>query len=217
MLQPAQVKSQVIDLRKATATIPPCAAVDANVLYFCNYPNFGQLQSAGGNTPRSYQLSDYPKWWAKALTAKCNFATSIATFGEFLKLVEHAELETCWLTDPLHAADLFSKKAARYEYAAHLTTIRQSALTAVASIEKSVSLFPSRGTQPSDDFRQINDEWKDTYGDYPDAVLVAQARSGGIKNVVTDDIDFLTFDGLIVHTANDKAVQLARSAGKLVV
>jgi predicted nucleic acid-binding protein len=215
MLQPTQVKSQVVDIRKTAAPIPRDAAVDANVLYFCNYPSFSQLQSAGGKSPCWYQLSAYPKWWAKALTTKCNFATSIATLGEFIQLVEHAELETCWLTDPSRTGVLFSKKGARYDDAARLTTIRQSALTAVASIEKSVSIFPNRGAQPSDDFRSMNDEWMVSYGDYPDAVLIAQARAGGIKNVVTDDIDFLTFDGLIVHTANDKAVQLALTAGKL--
>ena len=215
MLQPAQVKSQVIDIRKLAAPIPRCAAVDANVLYFCQYPNFGQLQIAGGNTPKAYQLTVYPKWWANALKGKCNLATSIATLGEFLQLVEHAELETFWRTDPSRVGVDFSKKVARYGYAAHLATIRQSALTAVASIEKSVALFPKLAVPPSDDFSAINQEWVGSYGDYPDAVLIAQARAGGIKAVVTDDIDFLTFDGLIVHTANNNAVQVAQAAGQL--
>ena len=94
------VKAQVVDITRPGPALPQQVAVDAGVLYFVYYPNFTDLQLAGGTLPRAYQLQDYAAWLNKALRARAALFTSAVTLGEFVRLAEYAEMEAVWMTAP---------------------------------------------------------------------------------------------------------------------
>ncbi len=66
-----------------------------------------------------------------------------------------------------------------------------------------------------DEQTQAQNEWLNSSGDYPDAVLVATAKQHGVPFVLSDDMDLATFAGITLYTANPKTIDAARIAGKL--
>lgn len=182
MTDTSWVQSRVVDIRRGNPKFPKNVAVDANALYFCNYAHFDQLRMAGGNAPQHYQTSAYPGWWGKALKSGTKCFTALATLGEFVRLVEYAELEMLWMTAPGRSSDeSFSPKiakSARYEYAGNLPRIREQSRTSLNSLLKTVNLlprFPSEDVEAS----QVCDEWQKSIGDFADASLVSAARHVG--------------------------------------
>lgn len=218
MIAPALVKAQVVDITRPQATFPRQVAVDANVLYFVHYPNFAELARAGGKTPATHQTNTYAAWITKALKAGTKLFASTFTLGEFLRLTEYAELESFWLTHPLTpSGSQFSPregKQARYEYPTDMAAIRRRSMTFLAAVRKTVELFPKFKSEIVE-LDEVSGAWESSAGDFADAFLVASARLVGMRHLLTDDGDLLTFDGLTVYTANRSAIQAAANAGKL--
>ena len=102
-----------------------------------------------------------------------------------------------------------------HQYADRLGKIRQDALSFLQSARKTVDLLPSTRKAP-DALDHAKAEWGQSAGDFGDALMVAVAKEATIRNVLADDIDLLTFDGITVYTANQTAIQDAKAAGKLV-
>lgn len=218
MIAGSAVKARVVDITSPRAPLPKCAVIDANVLYFVFYPNFDQLRAAGGQQP--YQAPNYQRWWKRAAGSTTRFFASPQSFGEFLRTVEYAELEALWLTDSnTPSGERFSPikcKESRYANLTRLSSIRSKALATLASARKTVELLPKLGTAEQE-IERCATEWNNSTGDFGDAVLVANGKFVRYTDVVSDDVDLLTFDGITVHTANRKAINAAQDAGKLVV
>ncbi len=219
MVTGSAVKASVVDITSKQSQLPKHAVVDANVLYFVFYPNFNQLFRVGGTQPR--QLPNYQGWWKRALQNGTKFFASSYVFGEFLNTVEHAELEADWLADPTtpKGASFNSRecKQARYDNIPRLPTIRSNALAVLASARKKVDLMPKFGTSESE-IAQFASEWSNSTGDFGEAVLVANCKMiPSYCHVVSDDADLVTFDGITLYTANQKAITAAKDAGKLIV
>src|SRR5947209_6207255 len=100
MIEAKDVRAQVVDINRPSAALPTKVVVDANVLYFGRYPNFAHLQAAGGRMPQSYQRRDYPPCLDQLTLLGCEVLALPQTLGELIRLVEYAELEALWLTDP---------------------------------------------------------------------------------------------------------------------
>jgi len=209
------VKAQVVDIRRSTSPTPPTLVVDANVLYFVYYPNFQVLAQAGGQVPRGYQLRYYPAWLKRALTAKAQLLAAHQTIGELISLVEYAELETLWQTDPKRVpGEKFARKQARYDYEQQLTPTRASVVTIVQAVRKPAALLP----RPQSGDREVDATipvWKQSMTDWADAVFVAQAQFGSQTSVLSDDADLVTVNGITVYTANNAAIDAAQKAGTL--
>ncbi len=219
MVPPFLVRALVADVTRPSSSVPAQVVIDANVCYFVAYSNFAQQSAAGGRAPQAYQLRDYRTWQALALRSGCRFFAPVVTLGEFVRLIEYAELEALWLTDP--ATPLGSRfspsecKKARYDYSSYLGMIRKTVLSDLAQLRATVQPllpFPT----PADAIDQSNAAWQSSAGDYADALMVANACSAGIPHILSDDVDLLTFDGITLYTANTTAIQSARTAGKLV-
>jgi predicted nucleic acid-binding protein len=215
-LDPALVKAQVVDIQDRRNAPPQRVALDANVLYFVFYPSFGQLKSVGARVPHGYQTGEYQKWFGRVKSAKGEFFVSDVTLWELIQLVETAELETLFRTDPHAPPDAeFSRKDARYSYSGQLVTVRQTAIDVAQQILKNASLLPAFANQ-LDGLQRATQTWRSSFADACDAVLVANAKYASIPHILTDDADLATIDGMTVYTANKRLIEAARTAGKLI-
>ncbi|MDB5307839.1 MAG: hypothetical protein JWO38_2041 [Gemmataceae bacterium] len=224
MISPAHIRADVFDIRSGSAPLPDHLVVDANVLYWVFYPNFAALRAAGGLGPQPYQTSVYPRFWALAERNGCDFFTVAATLGEFAKVSEFAELEARWLLDPAHPGpgaappprfDPIICKFCRYHYSSQLINIRQDIEALISGLRSSVALlhqFPSA----EDEHRAACAVWQPSSGDFPDSVLVGTSQDQGYTNFLSDDSDLATFAGLTLYTANDRTVNAAKAARRLV-
>jgi len=224
MIPPSSVKANVVDIRPAGTTLPKSVASDANILYFLHYDS-SFLSSAGGRPPAHYQTSVYPRWWGRADAGGVLLSTATSCLAEFAHVVERAELEILWRTDPaqpeldpLNPGQAYSSKyakAVRYLYLSQLEAIRLGVETRLQSVRKSVELLPQIG-KDADEFAAAVKEWLPSSSDFSDAILVATAKRAGIPRIISDDADLISFAGITVYTANRNAIDAASAAGMLV-
>lgn len=209
------VRANVVDIRNV-AMLPKHVAVDANVLYFAHYPNFASLAASGGKSPFPYQLQEYPNWYSRAVKAGKQFFTSAEMIGEFIKLIEFVELEMLWLSDGTRT-DAFTPlkvKEFRYEKFSLLPDIRRQVITILHSLRKTVNVIPAEHP-PERYVDAICELWMKSVSDHNDSALVRSASRVGCSNILTDDLDHITFEGITVYTANKRAIEFARAARKL--
>jgi hypothetical protein len=226
MTTPNQVRSFVIDIRSAnTSSLPRQIVADTNVLYWLFYPNFGSLQSSGAGSPRPYQLREYNRFWTIATRASASLCTSVFNLGELAKVIEYAELEMCWRTDPNPPqldpnvpSTNFSPqicKMCRYHYASHRAAIRGTIEQILASVKKNVSLIPCFRSSDQE-YERAMAEWCSSAGDFGDAVTVAQSKLMlRAPYLLSDDVDLATFDGITLYTANSRIISDAAQSGAL--
>jgi hypothetical protein len=224
MISASSVKAEVVDIRGNTASFPRTVVADANVLYFIYY-DFASLAAAGAAVPPHRQRQPYHKWWTQALNCQVTLCSTGSAFSEFVHLVERMELQSEWITDP-HRPELdpdnpgqpFSPKYVknlRYHYRDRLPAIRANAETYLASARKTVELLPEI-TKGVDTFNATIRAWCSSTADIRDAELVTEAKRAGVSHIVSDDADFVSFDGIRLYSANSAAVAAASESKKLV-
>jgi len=209
-----------VDVQSLTSPLPKQVVVDASVLYWAYYPNFDDLRLAGGAVRSEVQRRPYSAWLDRALKAGTQLFASAITLGEFVRLMEYAEMEAIWITDPARStADRFNPSVCKQtrwaQGPAELERIRRRANTFLNSARKAIDLLPRREQSVTDEQQAILGEWLASAGDYADATLVANAKAVFVPHILADDRDLLTFADITVYTANRHALDLARGAGKL--
>jgi predicted nucleic acid-binding protein len=224
MIPALLVKADVVDIRNRKSNLPKRVVADANVLYVINYDCTG-LATSGGRVPPSYQTWHYPAWWKRAAQAGVELCTAASCLAEFAHIVERTELENLWRTDPNRpeldpnrpGQDFTPKytKIVRYHYHGQVKPIREGVETTLASTRKNVNILPRVGQDEAALNRAIQ-MWVESAADFADANLVATAKSAGIANILSDDADLISFEGIIVYTANQTAIGAAQASGKLI-
>jgi hypothetical protein len=58
-------------------------------------------------------------------------------------------------------------------------------------------------------------EWLPSCADFADAHLIAATKQQARSDILSDDMDFATFPGITLYTANQRTITAAHSAGKL--
>jgi len=227
MITPSHVQASVVDIGNRASTLPASLVVDANILYWIFYPNFGTLTATGARGPAHYQINDYPAYWARAAASGCKFFTANATLGEFAKVSEYAEMEARWRLeppssrphpDPVNPSTRFDPrvcKCARYYFASDIPGVRSDINLTITSLLRSVTLLNLPATASAQRASECS-AWLGSLGDFPDAALISSALAQGITNFLSDDADLTTFPGITLNTANRNAINAARRAGKLV-
>jgi predicted nucleic acid-binding protein len=104
-------------------------------------------------------------------------------------------------------------KRLRYHYVHNLATIRGHVDTYVQSARRTVTMLPAVRT--ADPFSATFQRWRSSTADIGDAALVTEAKWAGVSDVLSDDADFVTFEGIQLYTANRAVVAAASAAGKL--
>jgi hypothetical protein len=223
MIPEQSVKASAVDIRKGGARYPRTVVADANVLYFIYY-DFSTLTHAGVNIPLHYQRQYYPKWWKQAKELGVTFCSSGTSLSEFVQLVERVELHSLWVTDPQRPeldpenpgqafTPRFAKKL-RYHYHDRLSRVRADVMTVLRSVQKDVEILP-RLRKDSDAFVDMTQAWQSALADIGDAAIVSEARRAGLVDIVSDDADLLTFDGITLFTANQQAIDAATQSKRL--
>ena len=95
-------------------------------------------------------------------------------------------------------------------------SIREGVETTLASTRKNINILPRVGQDEAALNRAIQ-LWVESAADFGDANLVATAKSAGIANILSDDADLISFEGIVVYTANQTAIGAAQASGKLIL
>ena len=207
MIAAAHVRAaRVFDVRTGKPQ-PEALVLDANVLFFVHYPSFGTLAAVGGEPPSVYRTREYGAALKRALRAKTRLFTSATTLLEFAHIVEKVELEISWRKAGGQGA--FEYKQVREQLAAQLEEIRKTVLVYVSAVRKITTIIEAlhaEGTLAV---------WRGSCGDTSDSALAAAALREGVPDLLSDDADFLTYRDLHLFTANQAAIDLAKSVGRL--
>lgn len=199
---PLTVRAKIVDIRADTPKDSDVFLVDTNAWYWLFY-------SRASLTPNGSQAY-YLAFLKAAIGASAKLHCYGLTFAEIAHNIEKAEREI--YAD--RAGRKIGTKEFRYDYqnerrkVVSLITDTWDDVLSVSTMldlnmdndfmRSALSLFPSVGLDGYDLF------------------MAEAALKVGITQIVTDDGDYATVQGLTVFTANQRVIQEARVAGKLV-
>lgn len=201
------VRAQVVDIRVDTPKSSDIFLVDTNAWYWLYYPRASLSQ----NAPLTHQTTDYPGFLGKALNAKAQLRCYGLTFAELAHNIEKTEREIY----VAQTGTQISTKVFRHDYpnqrrkVVNLITEAWADVLSVsvlldlnmdaAFMQSALTLFPSVGLDGYDLF------------------MAEAALKAGVTQILTDDGDYATVPGLTIFTANQRVIQAAQAAGKLLV
>lgn len=200
---PLNVRAQVVDIRADTPKDSDVFLVDTNAWYWVFYSRASVSVTAA--------QANYPNYLKAAIGAKSTLHCYGLTFAELAHNIEKAEREIY----AARASKTIGTKEFRYDYqnerrkvVSLISDTWTDVLSASTMLDldmdnefmlSALSLFPSVGLDGYDLF------------------MAEAALKAGVTQIVTDDGDYATVPGLTVFTANQRVIQAARTAGKLVV
>ncbi|MDP2811849.1 MAG: PIN domain-containing protein [Rhodocyclaceae bacterium] len=203
---PLVVRAQIVDIRSDTPKDSDVFLVDTNAWYWLFYSRASQTP----NGPQAYQLADYPAFLKAAIGAQASLNCYGLTFAELAHNIEKAERE---IYEAQVGKDIYPKPF-RHDYpnqrrklVSLISDIWADVLSVSAMLDldmdsefmrSALTLFPSVGLDGYDLF------------------IAEAALKAGVTQIVTDDGDYATVQGLTIFTANQRVIQAAQVAGKLV-
>lgn len=202
------VKAQIKDIQKKDCKIETNKMlIDTNVLYFCYYDRWSQLDSINKGV-KEYQLREYSNFFKKLLNSKVSLFVHRISLFEFAKRIEMAELQILYceknqLTN-LDQVD-FNLKDARKVYYSENSKIKMNLSIYFHAIQKTFTLlnFDRKIDLFLFDFLL---DWKDSIAGAGDAIMVSEAKQAGINSILSDDSDFVSFKDVELYTANYLAI-----------
>ncbi|MDP8233555.1 MAG: hypothetical protein P9M06_01970 [Candidatus Saelkia tenebricola] len=203
-------EATVIDIKDAKYEINfDKLLIDANVLLFYYYDRWNQLSKFNLGA-RYYQLKEYSRFFKRVLSSNVSVFVHEVCLLEFTHFIESVELKLLdckkkGLTsfDP----ENFKLKDARCLYKEDSKHIRSTLATYLNPISKRFYLVSN-----NDSIDQILGnlliEWQSSnLADINDAAMIVEAKKLGIKAIISDDSDFISFKGIDLYTANDVAIE----------
>lgn len=201
------VRAKIVDIRTDTPISTDRFLVDTNVWYWLFYPRASQALS----TPRSYQLTDYPSYIEKAISNKSSLHCCALNFSELAHNIEKVEREIYENKSNL----TINTKDFRHNYVGQRGKILDlindtwNDVTSISAfldanldmlfMQSALSLFPSVSLDGYDLF------------------MAEMALKTGVTQVITDDGDYATVQGLTVFTSNPKIIaEAVKQKNKLI-
>lgn len=204
---PLTIRAQIVDIRADTPKDHDVFLVDTNAWYWLFYSRASQVPNGG---PQTSQLTEYPNYLKAAIGANARLHCYALTFSELAHNIENAEREIYAAL----AGSTIKPKAFRHDYPNQrlkLVTLINDTWENVLSVstmldlnldmnfmKSALTLFPSAGLDGYDLF------------------MAEAALNGSVTQILTDDGDYATIQGLTVFTANPRVINMAQAAGKLV-
>jgi hypothetical protein len=196
------VRAKIVDIRTDAPKDTDRFLVDTNAWFWLFYSRASQALNPA--------QSAYPAYISLALTAKANLHCSALSFAELAHNIEKTEREIY--------AEQANRKINTKEFRHDYPGQRRKVVTQITDtwggvvsistlldaemntgfIQSALSLFPSVALDGYDVF------------------MAESAIKVGITQIITDDGDYATVFGLTVFTANQKVIQAAQTAGKLI-
>lgn len=199
------VRAHVVDIRTDSPKDTDAFLVDTNAWYWLYYTRASLTQ----NGPLAHQLNDYPKYLGAAMSAKSTLHCYGLTFSELAHNIEKTEREIY----EAQTAGNINPKLFRHDY----PNTRRKVVTQITDtwadvlnvstmlgldmdsvfMESALSLFPSVGLDGYDLF------------------MAEAALKAKVTQIITDDGDYATVPGLKIFTSNQRVIQAAQAADKL--
>ena len=213
-LKPYLRAKEVVDIRQPMGSIDNNMLVDTNILWFCYYPHYSQLDLLGRG-PVEYQITQYPSFLKKLLSSETVLFVHKIGLLEFANTVERAELQLLYLKvkEVSEIGDDFKPKDLRHTYPEQYRIIQGQLATYMHSIKKTFELLGN--DIPIDQLlAEFFLEWQDSLADVGDAMMIAQAKLKGISSVLSDDADLASLKDIRLYTANNAAVSAYKAIHK---
>lgn len=194
------VKANVYDISKLTESdinIDESFAVDTNVLFWMHY-------SRASYGAREYQLTEYPRLISMLSDLDVECLTTVYNISELLHIIERTEFT---IYKDTNNRSLGIKKFR------NIIEERMKVKDELSSVYMQLEDFYRFVTFPLDSgvsnefISQLLEHTCDNF----DFSILTYLDEMNIKNVITDDIDFITYKkGINVFTANKTAIRLAK-------
>lgn len=193
----------VVDVRLDTPLATDRFLVDTNVWYWMTY-------SQASHSAKSYQVSHYPAYLDQARRTGAELLYCTLSLPELMHIIERSEYDIFQASSPTIA---ISAKEFRHNYLqerAWCLAEITSAWSQVTNIAKPLELVINSAMTEA----AITDLATIELDGY-DLFILEAMRTRGITQIITDDGDFATVQGLQVFTANRNVIDQAAKQGKL--
>ena len=190
----------MVDIRSDAPKNDDIFLVDTNAWYWYTYTN-ASISSC------PYQITEYPSYIAKAISANSLLLYCGLSLAELAHNIEQTERE------------IFSLTLKSKEYRHNFPTERakvvaevQAAWSQVISSAVCTDVLVSEETSNAA-LTRFQTQLLDGY----DLLILQAMDKAGVRQIITDDGDYVTVPGIKVFTANSGAIATAKTQGKLLV
>jgi predicted nucleic acid-binding protein len=197
------IQADVVDITVDAPTADDMFLVDTNVWYWMTYPK------ATSYVPN--QLSEYPDYLNKALNANAKIHHSGLSLAELAHLIEKTEREIYERT--IRAA--IKTKEYRHNHPAERSRVTLEIQAAWGQV---TSLSPAGPLAITVDAAATTAALNRCHADKVDGYdlfVLESMKNHGVVQVITDDGDFATVQGIHVFTANRNIIHAAKVQKKL--
>ena len=199
------VNAAVVDVRRDTPGPGDKFLIDTNILYWVTYTK----ASTAGRPPKARKVTSYSSYLERAVTAGSSMYVCGLSLAELAHRIEAVEYE---LFVRARGGSTLKKEfrhnfpKERREVAAEIS----AAWGQVKSLAK-VAAFMLNDRTVDQALASLHTQALDGY----DAFLKGNMDMASVRELVTDDGDFLTVPGITVFTCNPSALDAARQQGRL--
>lgn len=194
------VKAKVVDIRSDTPKKEDTFIVDTNVWYWLTYTK--------ASTPTLLpKISIYSSYFSKALTVESFLLYNALSLAELAHNIEKTERKIFSST--------LNPKEYRHNHSAERTTVfneLEAAWSQVISIAVCTDILVNEATAEAT-LQRFKTQLLDGY----DLLILEAMEKSGVKQIITDDGDYVNVPGITVFTANNSAITAATSQGKLLI
>lgn len=199
------IKAEVADIRGYNPTPRDSFFVDSNVLIWV----FSTKHSRGNDSHGLYQVKEYTYFIYKALRAKSKLYVCGLSFSEMSHFIEDTEFKHFSFLSPN-----VTKKEYRHNYTRERNSVIEEINSSWSAVNLATEMLEINVDSSSVDssLSLISNSMLDGY----DVFLAAATKRHGIVNILTDDGDFSSLEGVRLFTANYGVIKAAREQKKLV-
>jgi predicted nucleic acid-binding protein len=206
------VQAEVVNINVDTPRAEDVFMVDTNVWYWLTYSKASQC----ARPPAYYQISKYPSYTNSALRAGARIFQSGLSLAELSHLIEKAEYEIFSKANPaiFPNPNQFDKNFRHDRARERVQAVSeiQAAWALVNSLAEPLTItIDSPMTTTA--LNRLQTAKVDGY----DLFILESMRIHGVRQIITDDGDFVTVPGIQVFTANRNVLEAARDQGKLII
>lgn len=194
------VRAKVVDIHYDTPKKDDTFLVDTNVWFWLTYTK--------ASTPALLpKISHYSSYFSKALNAESFLLYNALSLAELAHNIEKTERRIFSST--------IKPKEYRHNHSAERTTVfneLEAAWSQVTSIAVCTDILVNEATA-----KAALQRYKTQLLDGYDLLILEAMDKAGVKQIITDDGDYVNVSGITVFTANNSAIAAATSQGKLLV
>ncbi len=202
------IQAQIVDIRKDSPRSDDIFLVDTNVWYWHTYTNANVSASP-------YQIDNYPEYLIQAISANSVLSYTGLTLSELSHLIEQTERNLFIQSRNLDRS-IFKPKEYRHNYPDERKKVVREIMTAWSQVRSIAAPldFTINEAVTNSALLRLQSQALDGY----DLLFMLEAmKKEGITQIITDDGDFSTVEGISVFTANSNIIRAAKTQDRLII